>query len=65
MIQGSRPGRDLQPLAFRVGDEMLRAIDGKGFAFSKKLAHHKIADAQKQYMNTYWMGLQKNYSRKY
>ena len=65
IILGLYSGRDIQPLNQRVADEMLRALNGKGYAYSKKLAHHKVAHSQKAYMNTYWMGLTRDLEQKY
>ena len=49
-------GMDRQNYAIRVAEEFINAANGKGFAISKKLAHHKVAEAQRQYANLYWSG---------
>lgn len=32
------------------------AAESKGYSFNKKLAHHKVAEAQRQYAQLYWSG---------
>ena len=49
-------GRDRQAPRLRMAEEILKAYDSSGFAMSKKLSHHKIAEAQRQYANLYWSG---------
>jgi len=55
--QGKFGGRDLQMMAHRLADEIYNSLEGKGYAFNKKLAHHKIAESQRQYAGTYWADL--------
>jgi len=52
--QGKFGGRDLQMMPHRIADEIYNSIEGKGYAFNKKLAHHKIAETQRQYAGIYW-----------
>lgn len=40
----------------RLAEEFLRAAESKGYSFNKKLAHHKVAEAQRQYAQLYWSG---------
>ena len=49
-------GRDRQAARLRMAEEILKAYDSSGYAMSKKLSHHKIAEAQRQYANLYWSG---------
>jgi len=49
-------GRDRQAPRLRMAEEILKAYDSSGYAMSKKLSHHKIAEAQRQYANLYWSG---------
>jgi ribosomal protein S7 len=51
-----RPGRDRCSTSIRLAEEFLKAYDSTGYAVNKKLAHHKIAEAQRQFANLYWSG---------
>ena len=50
------PGRDRQGASIRMAEEYIKSYEGSGYALSKKLAHHKVAEAQRQYSHMYWSG---------
>jgi len=51
---GRLAGKDLRPMYLRYVDELYDAMDNTGYAYNKKLAHHKIAEAQKAYSQMFY-----------
>ena len=51
---GRLAGKDLRPKYLRYVDELYDAMDNTGYAYNKKLAHHKIAEAQKAYSQMFY-----------